>query len=286
MKTALQLYSVTHSFRKDPIGTMRKIAAMGYRYWEICAFNPDVPYNYGLDLPLDEAKALLRELGITIIGCHLSDKAVNEERELNEFLDYQAAIGCESPGVAAVFCADTEDIKIKSAWFNRLGQMCKERGMRFHYHTHFHDHQLFDGKEMIEIILENTDPDLVDLELDTFWAVRGGVDPVERINRYKDRISMLHQKDLNAASAFRKNLWQGTVNPNVPVAGWEAFAGLNDDFVEVGTGILPIQDYIDAGNQAGIRYITLEQDSTKLDELESIRVSMDAFRKFKGIEWI
>lgn len=285
MKVALQMYSVRNTFKLDPVGVMRKVAGMGFKHWEICAFNPDSPYNYGLDLPLEEAKALLKELGVSIIGCHLRAGDGVIDQDLIDFLDYQAGIGCESPGVAAVFCADTEDIKRQADWFNELGRLCKDRGMRFHYHTHFHDHQLFDGKEMIDWILEYTDPGLVDLELDTFWAVRGGVDPVEKIHKYKDRLCMLHQKDFNGASEHRRNLWAGTIDPTVPVQGWESFQGLEEDFVEVGTGVLPIQDYIDAGNEIGLKYITLEQDYTKLDEMESIKKSMDAFHKFTGIEW-
>ncbi len=53
----------------------------------------------------------------------------------------------------------------------------------------------------------------------------------------------------------------------------------------MGTGILPIQDYIDAANEVGVPYILLEQDFTTMDEIDSIQTSMDAFRKFKGIEW-
>ena len=56
-------------------------------------------------------------------------------------------------------------------------------------------------------------------------------------------------------------------------------------YAEVGTGLLPIQDYIDAGNKAGIQYVLLEQDKTQIGEMESIKVSMEAFRKFHGTEW-
>ena len=56
-------------------------------------------------------------------------------------------------------------------------------------------------------------------------------------------------------------------------------------FAEVGNGILPIQDYINVGNKLGVEYILLEQDLTAIDELESIRISMSAFKKFTGIEW-
>lgn len=285
MKVGIQLFSVRNSLKADPVGTFRKVAQMGYRYWEICAFNPDSPYNYGLDLPVEEGKALLQELGVKVVGSHITEENMREDAYLSAFFDYQAAIGCENPGVAAIFARDTAEIIAKCRLINKCGQMCRERGMRFHYHTHFHDYQKFDGKEMLDIIMENTDPALVNLEIDTFWTVRGGEDPVRKIEQYKDRIVFLHQKDLYKGSLFRKNLWEGTVDPKTPVTGWKKFEGLEDDFIEVGTGVLPIQDYIDAGNRAGIPYILLEQDYTKLPELESIQVSMNAFKKFKGIEW-
>ena len=285
MKVALQLYSVRNTLKKDPVGTMKKVAAMGYKYWEICAFNPESPYNYGLDLPVEEGNALLKELGVKVIGSHLLEEDMSDDKYLTEFLDYQQAVGCENPGVAAIFAKDTEDIIKKCGLIQKCAEMCKDRGMRFHYHTHFHDYQLFDGKQMVDIIMENTDPELVDLEIDTFWTVRGGEDPVKVIEKYDARTVFLHQKDLNKNSVFRKNLWKNTVNPDVPVPGWESFAGLDDDFIEVGTGVLPIQDYIDAGNKANIPYIILEQDYTKLEEIESVKVSMNSFKKFSGIEW-
>ncbi|MDY4191274.1 MAG: sugar phosphate isomerase/epimerase [Oscillospiraceae bacterium] len=285
MKVALQFFSVRNALKADPVGTMRKVAAMGYRYWEVCAFNPDSPYNYGLDLPVEEGKSLLQELGVKVIGSHIGEADMEDDGYLTKFFDYQAAIGCENPGVAAIFARDRDEILVKCGLMNKCGRMCRERGMRFHYHTHFHDYQLFDGSRMIDLIMENTDPELMDLEVDTFWTVRGGVDPVEMIRQYAGRIVFLHQKDLSESALFRKNLWDGTIDPAIPVPGWQSFAGLEDDFVEVGTGVLPIQDYIDAGNAAGIPYIILEQDYTKLSELESVQESMNAFRKFHGVEW-
>ena len=285
MKVAIQFYSVRNTLKKDPVETMRKVAGMGYKYWEICAFNPESPYNYGLDLPEDEGKALIDELGVKVIGSHIIEPDMSDDEYLETFFDYQRAIGCENPGVAAIFAKDTEDIIKKCRLIEKCGKMCKDRGMRFHYHTHFHDFQEFGGRQMLDIIMDNTDRDMVDLEIDTFWTVRGGQNPVNKIRQYAGRTVFLHQKDLSKDSVFRMNLWEGTVDPAIPVSGWESFEGLEDDFVEVGTGVLPIQDYIDAGNMAKIPYIILEQDYTKLDELESVKASMNAFRKFEGIEW-
>ncbi|MDD2954801.1 MAG: hypothetical protein PHD67_00645 [Oscillospiraceae bacterium] len=111
------------------------------------------------------------------------------------------------------------------------------------------------------------------------------MDPVEVIQKTGKRLILLHQKDFNAASQYRQNLWEYRLDPDAPITDWSCIHGLEEDFVEVGTGILPIQDYIDAANACQVPYIILEQDYTKLLEAESIRVSMEAFRKFRGVEW-
>jgi len=296
MKIGLQMYSVKEAQDRDPIGTMRAVAEMGYKYWETCEiFGSDRPHNFGLCLPVDEGRALMQELGVTIIGCHLSTSVLEDEKRLNEFLDYQAAVGCRSPGLAMDFYADVDEIKRKGEYYNRLGQMCRDRGMVFHYHNHFHEFQVMEGKYVVDHILENTDPDLVKFELDTYWAARGGVDPVEMIHRYSsglypDRLIMLHQKDIPAFLEGHINLFDGVVAPDAVIGRNEFMLynkGFEDKclFAEVGTGIMDIQRIIDAANAENIPYITLEQDYTTYTELESVQMSMDAFRKFTGVEW-
>lgn len=286
MRVGLQMYSVKESFGKDPMGTMEKVAELGYRYWEICAFNSTSPYNYGLDLPVEEAVPFLQKLGVTIIGAHIGEKDLTDDEYLETFFDYQAAIGCLNPGIDSIFCETAQEIREKAELLNKCGRMCKARGMRFHYHNHFHEFQPFEGKLMLDHILDNTDPELVDFELDTYWALRGGQDPVQLIDRYGGRICMLHQKDLPEKFHGPLNLFDGFHDPAVPVRGWEDFhPDRKEDFVEVGTGIMDIQSIIDAGNRKNIPYITLEQDATKLDEIESVALSMASFRKYRGIQW-
>lgn len=291
MRVALQFFTVRDELRRDPEGTMRKVAALGFRYWETCSFNPDSPYNYGLDLPLDRAKALLQELDVKIVGCHLMQQDLVPENRaaLEDFLDYQAAIGCESPGLAAIFVPDLDGVKRCCEDMNRAAELCRARGMRFHFHNHWHEFALVaPNRYMLDVIMDETDPALVDLEIDTYWAARGGLNPVQTLYRYRDRLTMIHQKDISAGAAGRIDLFAGRDRNRMisDLDEWKnAVAGTDDDFTEVGTGIMDLQAIIDAGSDIGAKYITLEQDHSRLPQLQSAAVSMEHFKTYRGLEW-
>ncbi len=134
--------------------------------------------------------------------------------------------------------------------------------------------------------MENTDPDYVGIQLDTYWATRGGCDPVEFIRNHPDRVWALHQKDL--AKDYDKPLnhlekcGDGCIDREVFMQA----IGDRHSIVEIGTGCMDIQKIIDAGNATGnIEYIILEQDRTQYDEMESIRISMECFHRFSGLIW-
>jgi sugar phosphate isomerase/epimerase len=160
-------------------------------------------------------------------------------------------------------------------------------GMTLLYHNHFHEFQRFGDKMVYDLLMENTDASLVKLELDTYWACRGGQDPVALFKKYGQRMRLIHQKDFPAAHKAELNLIDA-VNSGAAAVSMEYFMKVvkPESFTEIGTGILPIQDYINAGNEVcKVDYLILEQDFSAHDELESIRISMDSFKKFSGIEW-
>ena len=130
--------------------------------------------------------------------------------------------------------------------------------------------------------MEYTDPKWVDFELDTYWAMRGGQDPKTLILKYGRRICMLHQKGFPKNTPQPVNLYAFALNENDHLTR-DGISGIIDPctFTEVGTGIMDIQEIIDAG----IPYVILEQDRTQLTEEASIARSMTAFRRCQGIEW-
>lgn len=170
--------------------------------------------------------------------------------------------------------------------YEKMGKMAAEEGMQFLYHNHYQELQEFNGHKVLDLIVENTDPAHVNLELDTFWVLRGGVDPVELMKRYGTRIKMLHQKDFAKDTKTPVNMFD-VVGKDTYITR-EAFNRYkcSDDFVEIGYGQMDIQKIIDTALEIGsIEYIVLEQDATKLDQLESVKRSMEGFRKFEGIIW-
>lgn len=177
-------------------------------------------------------------------------------------------------------------LKRRCETFNRIGELCQERGMRYYYHNHYQEFQRFGDKLVYDIIMENTDPGLVYAEMDTYWIARGGQDPVSFMRKYNDRLILLHQKDFPKNAGEPLCMYDGLVSRDKEIDG-EVFQRTKNplSFTEIGTGVLPIQDYISAARSCpNLDFIILEQDATQLDELESIAVSMQAFQKFKGVE--
>ena len=80
-------------------------------------------------------------------------------------------------------------------YFNEVGKIGKEYGIKLGYHNHSHEYNVMEGQVMWEYMIENTDPELVFFQMDVYWTTRGGKDPVEYLKKYPKRIQMLHIKD-------------------------------------------------------------------------------------------
>ena len=146
---------------------------------------------------------------------------------------------------------------------------------------------MFGDTTVYDYIMEHTDPEYVFIEMDTYWITRGGYDPVDYINKYKDRIVLIHQKDFPAHAPQPICMFDGVIRRDANITH-EVFSATKypSCFTEVGTGVLKIQRIIDAlADAPHLEYMLLEQDFTSCsDELESIKKSMDAFKALKGIE--
>lgn len=184
--------------------------------------------------------------------------------------------------------------------------------MNYLYHNHNHEFRTFRGKSILDWIVENTDPDYVSLEMDTFWVMRAGLCPMEQLKHFGKRIRLVHQKDfawdsmeainLNGLTAEEREMKPEETTGMDGESSYARQGGHfekseaeqrreraihNSAFTEIGTGIMPIQDIIDAANEyTDAEYIILEQDATRMpSQLESVAKSMEGFRKFRGIVW-
>lgn len=288
VRVGLQLYSVRESLARDAWGTLVSLAESGFKYLEAANHNARNDPGVGFGVAAPELRTRLADLGMSIVGCHINPLDLDI---LPRALDYQAELGNSQFGCDIEFFPynDRDYLKRRCELFNRVGAMARERGMRFYYHNHFQEFQRFGDDYVYDLILDSTDPDLVKLEMDTYWMYRGGQDPVEWMKKCADRIILLHQKDFPADAPQPLNLFDGIVSPteNIDMA---LFRERKDTrcFTEIGTGVLPIQNILDAaGVLPNLDYLILEQDHTALDEIESVRTSKRAFdSSFTGVSWM
>lgn len=283
----LQLYSVRQSLAGDPWGTLAAVADAGFTRLEAANHRARTDPGVGFGVEAGELRDRLADLGLSIIGCHVNPLDLDI---LPRALDYQAELGNTQVGCDIEFYpyGDRDFVLRRCETFNQVGRLAAERGMRFYYHNHFQEFQRFGDDLVYELVVENTDPALVFLEIDTYWVYRGGQDPVEWMRRYPDRVVLLHQKDFPADAPQPLNLYDGVVSPTEDI-DMAVFEERKDPlcFTEIGTGVLPIQDIVDAAAQLPhLDHLFLEQDHTTLPEIESIRRSHDAFAsRFTGITW-
>ncbi len=283
----LQLYSVRDALSRDPWGTLERLAEVGFTHLEAANHNARNDPGVGFGVEAAELRARLADLGLAIVGCHINPLDVDI---LPRALDYQAELGNTQFGCDIEFYpyGDRDYVLRRAEVFNRVGELARERGMRFYYHNHFQEFQRIGDDYVYDLILDNTDPDLVKLEIDTYWMYRGGQDPIAWMEKCADRVVLLHQKDFPADAPQPLDMFDGVVSPaeNIDMA---VFMERKDErcFTEIGTGVLPIQDIIDAaGKLPHLDYLILEQDHTAMDEIDSVRTSRQAFTSsFTGVSW-
>jgi sugar phosphate isomerase/epimerase len=287
VRIGLQLYSVRQSLASDPWGTLAKIAEVGFTRLEAANHNARNDPGVGFGVASTQLRSQLGELGLSIVGCHINPLHLDI---LPRALDYQAELGNTQIGCDIEFYpyGDRDFVLRRCEAFNEVGELARQRGMRFYYHNHFQEFQRIGDDYIYDLILANTDPQLVYLQFDTYWMYRGGQDPIEWMQRFADRVILLHQKDFPHEAPQPLDLFDGVVSPSENID--EALFSERKDprcFTEIGTGILPIQNLLDAASKLpNLDYMLLEQDHTTLPEIESIQRSHDAFSaKFTGITW-
>lgn len=281
VKAAIQLYSVAPLMEKDPLGTIERVAQTGFKYLEVANHNTDVDTGIGFGVPADELNQLLDRLGVKIISAHL-----DPDYNLKALAEYQRAIGNTNIVYSRDFYRNKAEVLARAKRMNEIGEECKKLGMQLYYHNHFHEFLDFDGEVIWDILMDQMDEDLVKVQLDTFWVLRAGRNPVDVMKKLGRRCVMIHQKDYAKGYDNVMNMAQ-RVKPGEYIDrsfyDQHEFPGT---FTEIGTGVMDIQAIIDAGNTfCGLEYIILEQDHSKLDRIESVRRSKSGLERYRGVDW-
>jgi len=270
LSIGLQLFSVKNALKQDFIGTIEQLAQIGYSHLEMVIKKTDDGFSLGGDLPPSEVRKQLDRLGLKAVSCHTR---VNEETDWEGVLSVNQEIGSTAIGCSIAFFSSKPDVLDFCKQFNKYGEICKKRGLQLYYHNHFQEFQVFEGETVLDYMLKHTDPELVKFELDTYWAVRGGVDPLAWMRKLGDRCIFLHQKDL--PSSVQPVNWFEVFGENSHITIDELYRTQDPKhFTQVGQGCLNIRDYLQEAVSLGhSRYVFVEQDATDGDEIEGVATS-------------
>ena len=243
----IQLYSVRDDMKKDPLGTLKQLAAMGYKNVEHANYVNRKFYGYSAT----EFKKILGDLGLTMPSGHTVMGRQHWDSSTKDFTDEwkwtvedAAVLGQKfviSPWLDATLRQNYDDMKRYMEVFNKSGELCKKSGMKFGYHNHdFEFSQKLNDVMVYDIILQNTDPSLVAQQLDIGNMYNGGAKALDVMSKYPGRFESMHVKDEIKASGGNEK-YESTV---------------------LGKGIIPVKEVIDLGRKSGgtIHFI-IEQES-------------------------
>jgi sugar phosphate isomerase/epimerase len=200
-RIGLQLYSLRADLPKDVRGVIGKIAKAGYTDVET--------YGYSLKdkfwgLTPKEFTKLLKDNGMINSSGHYGVEQLVTTGSMEDIKSYiDAAKIMESKYIVAPYL-NAEVRKTADQWkgiadkLNKAGELCKSSGLRMAYHNHnFEFDKLADGSMGYDILLQQTDPKLVSFEMDLYWVVRAGHDPIKLFKEHPGRFVMWHVKDMN-----------------------------------------------------------------------------------------
>ena len=183
----LQLYTLRDDLPKDPKGVLKQVSAMGYKQIE----GYEGPKGIFWGMSNTDFKKYMDDLGMTYVSSHC---------DINKDFEKKAAEAA-AIGMKYLLCPwigpqkKIDDFKKIADDFNKKGEICKKNGIKFGYHNHAYSFELLDGQMGQDVMMNNTDPALVEYELDLYWVVTAGQDPEVWLKKYKNRFKLCHVKD-------------------------------------------------------------------------------------------
>ncbi len=214
----IQLYSVRDDMKKDPLGTLKQLASMGYQNVEHANYVNRKFYGYSAS----EFKKVLDGLGMkmpsghTVMGPQHWDNAKKDfTDEWKNTVEDAAIVGQQyviSPWLDASLRKTYDDMLRYMEVFNKSGELCKKSGMKFGYHNHdFEFNTRLNNKTVYDIIMQNTDPELVAQQLDVGNMYGGGAKALDIIKQYPGRFDLMHVKDEIKAEKGEMGGYESTV---------------------------------------------------------------------------
>ncbi|APU14826.1 MULTISPECIES: sugar phosphate isomerase/epimerase family protein [Actinoalloteichus] len=198
----IQLYTVRSLMESDPQGTLNRLGEIGYATVGVSGLYGHRPQEF---------RAMLDTAGLRAVLTHLSLDAIRGDWQ--QALADAHVLGVQSVVVPSLpgELQNPAGYRQVAGEFNVAGLAARKAGLRFLYHNHGFDFATVDGEVLYDILVEETDRRLVNFELDLYWAVDGGYDPVDYFRRYPGRFPVFHVKDMAADGSF-EDVGHGTLD--------------------------------------------------------------------------
>jgi sugar phosphate isomerase/epimerase len=266
LPVGIQLYTVGADMEKDPAGTLKKLATIGYNEVETAGFGK---------LSAEQFRGLVDDAGLRVPSAHLlfgmadTGKLLDDAKTLGAHYAVSSILAPRTPegGVQGVLRLlnemSVDDFKLAAAKANEIGQRAKAAGLQYAYHNHnFEFRDLGGGQRGYDILLRETDPALVKFEADCGWMRVAGADPIAYLTKDPGRFVMLHIKD-----------FKDVVKPVTTLMAPDA-----PKPTELGRGSIDIKSVVRAGRKAGIRHMFVEQEPpfVEMTAMQAAAVDYDA----------
>lgn len=239
-RIGLELYTVRGAMRDDVPGTLARVAKIGYREVEFAGY---------FGHPAERLREMLDTNGLTSPSAHTAIEMLEGDFEAQART--AKVIGHEMlivPSLSTRALADAAAWKGIAARFNALGRKAHAAGLRFGFHNHaVEPRPLADGTVPYDILLGETDPALVDFQMDIYWMVKAGGDPIAYFSKYPGRFRSVHVKDATAPPALA--------------------------MVDVGAGAIDWKRIFALHRKAGVVHYLVEHDDPRPDPFASIAAS-------------
>jgi sugar phosphate isomerase/epimerase len=242
----LQLYSVRDEMKRDFDGSLQKVAAIGYAEVEFAGY---------FDRSPRDVRAALDRVGLRAPSAHIPFDQI--EKNLPAILDAAHTIGHEyvvCPSIDEKQRRTLDDSKRVAQAFNKIGAASKAASIQFAYHNHDFDFEPLGQTMFYDLLLAETDPQLVKFEMDLYWVVKGNQRPLDYFARYPGRFPMVHVKDMD----------------HTPARGQ----------TEVGRGIIDFTQIFQHSEEAGIRHYFVEHEDLA-DPWPSMRINFEYLRDLR-----
>jgi len=249
----IQLYSVKDEMENDPKATLKKLASFGYKNLE--GYESNLGLFWGMSNL--ELKKYLKSLDLKMIASHCNE---TEDLESFKFKCSQAA----EIGMDYLICPwiggerNKETFQKHAEGFNKCGQIAKTNGIKFAFHNHDYTFKKDKGMFLQDVLMENTDSELVDFEMDIYWVVASGEDPIKWFDKHPNRFKYCHVKDY-------LKLEKG------------------HETCTLGKGTIDFQKIISHGSKKGLETFIVEQESFRdTNPLEAAKDNLNYMKRLKA----